>query len=79
MKIREFLTEANWGRGPELAHGEKECLLTALCHCGQNQHERDVAIEKILDAIGCGSIMAWNDAPERTFAEVKALVERLDI
>lgn len=25
------------------------------------------------------SVLTWNDAPERTFAEVKALVERLDV
>jgi hypothetical protein len=26
-----------------------------------------------------GNMVTWNDAPERTFEEVKALVERLDV
>ena len=37
-------------------------------------------LEKNIKRGRCGdSIIGWNDAPERTFEEVKALVEELDV
>jgi hypothetical protein len=33
MKIREFLTGANWGKGYAVATGRSECLMTATTIC----------------------------------------------
>jgi len=53
------------------------CLLGASARC----YGKGRCIEmhdKIVDKVGC-CVSHWNDAPGRTFEEVKALVEELDI
>ena len=87
MKVKEFLTKENWGRktfatlkdGTSCHWLDKEakkfCLLGATyrCHPGETAH-----IDALLDR-ACGNPATWNDMPGRTFEEVKALVEKLDI
>jgi len=87
MKIKEFLTKENWtqrafalrqdGTGCHWLDKEakKFCLLGATyrCHPGQ-----PATIDALLDR-ACGNPATWNDMPGRTFEEVKALVEKLDI
>lgn len=57
---------------------QKACLLGAAYVCygfSINNH----VLDKILKEIPNGLITAWNDAPERTFADICALVERLGV
>ena len=61
------------------------CLLGAIevcysCYAGSTHFS--ILYDKIvqdLNLVGDSFILEWNDAPERTFEEVKQLVERLDI
>lgn len=62
------------------------CLEGALERCYydvsssvESQPNLQRAREKVIDALDEGNIISWNDAPERTFEEVAALVRRLDI
>lgn len=67
--------------------GVSFCLIGALAKCYQDFENRMDAKNKIREAIGDvdsnksvrPSIINYNDAEERTFEEIKALVERLDI
>ena len=60
------------------------CLLGAIekCYSSEKKENLDYAvISKIRRHLNLrtGTIACWNDAPERTFEEVKSLVEELDI
>ncbi len=56
------------------------CLLGAIDFCYREGTDvKDEVRNKIRKYIGRASIMLWNDAPERTFEEVKSLVNQLDI
>lgn len=91
MKIRELLTdEAKWTRGAYARNKENRatgtrnddavrwCLMGAKwkCYYDTDQHE---SVSGALEAeIGSGwNLTRWND--NATFADVKALVERLDV
>jgi len=87
MKVKEFLTKENWTQGyyAKDAAGiycewssvlaQKFCLLGASFKCYPGQKK---TMEGLLDN-ACGEAAVWNDQPGRTFEEVKALVEKLDI
>lgn len=90
MKIKDLLTdESKWTKGadarsehsnfvmPESAFATCWCLrgLVYKCYEGEEAYSVICKINNKLDTAIC----VWNDAPERTFAEVKALVEELDI
>lgn len=56
------------------------CLAGAVHFCYQDNYKlRDAVFKTIDNSLGYLTISEWNDAPERTFEEVKALVEKLDI
>jgi len=62
------------------------CLLGAIYHCYDDYDDRRSVVRKVLRAINADhfedkelAVTVWNDHPDRTFQEVKALVERLDI
>jgi hypothetical protein len=55
----------------------KFCLLGGIAKCYPEQYEK-VKI-KILEELNIGNIVAWNDANDRTFQDIKNLVEKLDI
>lgn len=65
----------------------KCCLTGALIVCYPNIEERYDIFSKIEAELpvadnrprGYGPIPWWNDQPERKFADVKALVEKLDV
>lgn len=87
MKIKELLsgpekwTQHTYARdknGRDCSQWSQEavcwCLYGAVDKCYENIIEIDNKIrEKVI------SIVDWNDDPNRTFEEVKALVEELDI
>lgn len=89
MKIKDVLTdESKWCQhyyakdkdgvpvsrlSPEAC---KFCLSGAMQNCyGVNQFKIINRINEEVDDF----MVSWNDAPERTFAEVRALIEKLDI
>lgn len=91
MKIKELLSDASrWTQhafardtiGRNIYTNAEEaysyCLLGAAMKCYPPTTPARILI-KIKEEIECESILDWNDAPERTFEEVKALVEKLDI
>ena len=87
MKVKEFLTKENWTQRAFALRQDgnpchwldtkavKFCLQGALLKCYPGQ---PATIDTLLNN-ACGNTVRWNDAPERTFKEVKALVEKLDI
>lgn len=91
MKIRDVMTdESQWVKGSFArdASGQSVDIRdeTAVCRCfwgwflfchGRTA-ERFVLEAEIDEVIG-EEWPKWNDDPSRTFAEVRALVERLDI
>lgn len=92
MKVRELFTdESKWTQGHAARNEKGErvwykspeaccwCLVGAINKCYVPAIRPEI-FEKISDYINSrAGISVWNDAPERTFAEVKALVEKLDI
>lgn len=94
LKIRELLSdESKWTQGSEAKgvdgfevssrgpHAVRFCLIGAMerCYGLLADDEYMHILERIMVDAGSGDIAHWNDAPERTFADVRALVERLDI
>lgn len=93
MKIRELLTDkSKWTKGYDAQDisGERTSPMSeeAVCWCLAGALHRCYLPEQrqeIQDKIGLNisilfaSIVGWNDMPDRTFEEVKALVEELDI
>ncbi len=89
MKIRELLIdETRWIQNIYAINNDgkscyvtskdacKWCLDGALRRCYLLPQAKEIH-KKLWDRIG--NYVIWNDSPERTFAEVKALIEELDI
>jgi hypothetical protein len=90
MKVRELLSdESKWTKGyvardiqgyPVLNFRDGRacswCLVGAIRYCYSMY---DPIWIKVKVKLGCSVISEWNDTPGRTFAEVKALVEELDL
>ena len=91
MKIKQLLaTEKNWCKGSfaQDAQGNTvsshETTATAWCLVGAARQcypelERSFILRQIKEARSMRDVGTWNDAPERTFEEVKRLVEALDV
>lgn len=94
MKIKELYTdESKWTHGanardtngaPVLTHSQracKWCLLGAIMYCYEDTGEYDKITDFVYTALPEYefNITGWNDDSARTFAEVKELVEHLDI
>ncbi len=95
MKLKEYYTNESkwtqytWFRNSESGatyHSEEAvcaCLEGALsiCYGGSEDYRKIRALieENIPSAFGMNQIAAWNDDEQRTFDDVKALVEKLDI
>lgn len=95
MKIQELLSdESKWTKGANardkdgnavietMPQAAKWCLVGAASKCSKCSDQRNTILT-IASALGFnayeGHIVDWNDSPERTFAEVRALIEKLDI
>lgn len=64
------------------ARAPRLCLKFAIMHCYTDNDEfgrSNVVSDKICKHLNIISISKWNDSPERTFADIKNLVETLDI
>ena len=90
MKIRELYTDkSKWTQGAfardaagestrDLGKAVSFCLLEAINYC-YSPLERPWIYGRLWNRFGYCQILAWNDARGRTFEEVKAFVEELDI
>jgi hypothetical protein len=73
------------GKQVDIKHPTAECfcIIGALKKCyasNIDDMQFQFAVAKIITELGpIDSLASWNDAPERTFEEVKALVERADV
>lgn len=91
MKVKELLTdESKWTKGvyARTAEGHRAdsskpeavvfCLLGAIhrCYSHLGKHEVVKRVEKELSG---RSPCNWNDDPATTFADVRSLIEKLDI
>lgn len=93
MKVKELYSDPNrWAQGTEAKNEKGEptyifaeeavawCLAGAIDKCYYpNQKGRSLVYQKIATRDLGRAIVSWNDDPKRTFEEVKALVEELDI
>ena len=92
MKVRDLLTdESKWckldyarnkfGKGIDCDHPNacSWCLVGAIRKCYPDEHYDKVRMMYRLPVIQPSGVTGWNDAPERTFAEVRKLIEELDI
>lgn len=93
MKAKELLADPrNWTRGimhetvidrHETVH--RYCVLGAISECYKGNVDAQLdAFDKLQKAIdnqhtGYRRIATWNDAPERTHAEVLAILEEADV
>lgn len=91
MKVRDLLTdESKWTKGvfASTANGRRAafcesdavrfCLLGAITRC-YPYTERHVAIDRVASQLSGRGIAEWNDDKNTTFADVRSLVEKLDI
>jgi len=90
MKLQELFTDpTTWCQrdfaqtstgisiGPSNPEATCWCLAGGIMKCYPTE-EYGIIRNTLSRRIG-GPLLDWNDAPERTFEEVKALVEELDI
>jgi hypothetical protein len=91
MRVRDLLSdETKWCQGSYARDGDdcptparspravRWCLVGA-CHKAYQRREQLKASLRKLQARVSGPISAWNDAPARTFAEVRQVIEELDL
>jgi len=55
------------------------CLRGAVLYCYDTETKRLNVLDKLESAVKGGFVVSYNDAPERTHAEILALVEKLDV
>ena len=95
MKIQDILTdESKWTRGTSArdANGNRvevnSPLATSYClmgacikaYSGDNRREKRIKIYEQIEALThVAAVEAYNDAPTTTFADIRALIEKLDI
>jgi hypothetical protein len=82
MKLYEYL-EGRWVNHYPVAR-HQDCLVTGLVAvtnglgiCSPQYHKLNQAVRK--RGYGLEAVSLWNDAPGRTWEEVKALLKELDI
>lgn len=78
MKPSELLNSPEkWSKGSESVTWDKDCIATAIYRSGLTQTEQSEAIQKLKKHLGLDMqyhhipLWEWNDAPERTFEEVR--------
>lgn len=93
MKIKDLLTdESKWVQQTYALdevgnnvysnnpNATRWCLVGALYRCyGDSSTVLSVIYRKVYTAIGNQLISEWNDDPDRTFADIKHLIDTLDI
>ena len=83
MTVSELLnTEPQWGQGLSASRDGTMCLLEAIyaAYTKGGESAKVVAlVKKYLSLSYDNSIVFWNDHPQRTFADVRQVIEALDI
>lgn len=93
MKVKELYTDASkWTQRTYAADANGECVSyhmdSAVCFClagaihrcyPEDNEEKNTVYKKLNQRLHGLMYIDWNDEPGRTFEEVKALVEELDI
>ena len=92
MTVKELLsgpekwTQGSSARDPsgkswhvEYEHACCWCLWGAIRFCYPNIYQAAQIEERVRQVLLIGSIVDWNDAPERTYEEVMAVVEKAGI
>lgn len=92
MKVRELLSDpSKWMQGklaindgsqfthPAEPNACRWCLLGATVKCYPENEQRELVINRLSEALGMDTVVTWNDHPNRTFEDVRKLVEELDI
>jgi hypothetical protein len=75
---KALLTPETWGKGRSFqppADG-KCCLLMAVSRVVQNGTEHGLATAALYRARNGAGVVCWQDAPERTLADIHALIDR---
>jgi len=92
MTVAELLSdESKWTNGmfardargrsmnPRDAEASCWCLIGAVLRCyGTNVNRCIASLNRLKESIG-PDVEAWNDAPERTFADVRRVIEEAGI
>ncbi len=82
MKVQDILTdESKWcqGRFWNMALNQR-CLAAAIYEANETDSAKaNETLKLVKSRIGYSRVSTWNDAPERTFTEVRGLIEELDI
>lgn len=90
LSSKEKWTQGAYARtadGQDCHHNDERAVAWDLtgaiwrCYTHWETKESGVVFQKVVDKVGDaqGSILSWHDAPERTYEEVKQLVDALDI
>lgn len=78
MKIHEMITPEKWKKGLGMNDADATCAI-GWTHRVYGSLGFLAAQNRLKDANGIDGIVAWNDAPERTFEEVKAAFQKADL
>ena len=86
MTVSELLnTESQWGQGMSIRRKGRMCLLEAVYAAYPGDHAYCKVRDLIRNYLGFGpdssfqSVVLWNDSPQRTFADVRQVIEALNI
>ena len=77
LAAKARLTSETWGKGHNVGVGRSECVMSALGYVVGIPIQTPAYPLLSICALGHphGPIYKWNDAPERTFADVHALFD----
>ena len=71
----ESLTEERWRKGPIIRVGTGDtCLSLSILFAASSGEEEALAKHEVCQTIDGAELVLWNDAPDRTLAQVRAVV-----
>lgn len=83
MKASEILADPkDWVKGPghAMVNDEPCCALIAIFRMADQDHEKALILaNRVRKFLSITSITAWNDAPERTHAEIIQVLKACDL
>lgn len=80
MKVQDILTDkSKWCQGAYEKEDGRMCLVGAMVKSYPDHADFDEIYNKILWHTNSGAVSGWNDKSGRTFKQVRALIEELDI
>ena len=84
MTVSELLnTESQWGQGMSIRRKGRMCLLEAIYAVYPESNEYCRVKNLVTSHLSCGNsftgVVQWNDHPQRTFADIRQVIEALNI